>query len=335
MLESTLEVTNLSVTFLTAKRKISAVSNVSLNIQKGEILGLVGETGCGKTTLGMALMGLLPSTAVVQGGVRLRGELISAGDEETWRRRRGRDLALIVQDPLSSLDPTFSVGSQVAEAIRAHSRIGRRDARTRAIELMELVGIVNAAERYDDPPHRFSGGMCQRIVIAIAIANDPSLLIADEPTTALDVTIQDQIIRLFLRLRKEIGMSVLFISHDLGVVRNLSDRVGVMYAGQLVELGPTASILRNPRHPYTQALLRAVPKGTDKRGLLAVIPGEVPNLENAGDGCRFAPRCPHRMPACAVTPDLTADEDSRSAVACWLYAEDASRPAPSKVAGGG
>jgi oligopeptide/dipeptide ABC transporter ATP-binding protein len=309
-----LELEHVSVEFGAA----SAVSDVSLAVAPGEIVGLVGESGCGKTTLSLAAMGLLPATAKVSGEIRLEGEAISGYDEERLRRVRGDRIAIVVQDPLSSLDPTFSVGSQIAEAIRAHRDVGRKEARRRATQLLADVGIPDPGKRYDDPPHRFSGGMRQRVVIAIALANEPAVLIADEPTTALDVTIQAQILALLARLRREHGTAMIVISHDLGVVSKVCDRVGVMYAGQLVELADTRTIFASARHPYTQALLRALPSTERKPGELTVIAGELPDLEAPPPGCRFQPRCPHRMPVCDRRPVLAPQADG-DRVACWLH----------------
>jgi oligopeptide/dipeptide ABC transporter ATP-binding protein len=297
-----LELDCVSVAYRTATGVASAVSDVSLQVAPGEIVGLVGESGCGKTTLSMAAMGLLPPQAEVSGEIRLDGAPITGIDAEARRRLRGDRIAIVVQDPLTSLDPTFSVGSQITEAIRAHRDVSRREARERAIELLGTVGIPDPERRFGDPPHRFSGGQRQRIVIAIALANDPAVLIADEPTTALDVTIQAQILALLLRLRREHGMAIVFITHDLGVVAQVCDRVGVMYAGQLVE---------------------ALPSTARRPGELTVIGGEIPDLEQPPSGCRFAPRCPHRMPVCDTRPTLERAGADEGRVACWLYSEHA------------
>jgi oligopeptide/dipeptide ABC transporter ATP-binding protein len=311
-----LELSEVSVEFATAGGPVSAVSNVSLTIPRGEIFGLVGESGCGKTTLSLAALGLLPDSATVSGAIRVTGRDLVGLDEERLRELRGNAVSMIVQDPLTSLDPTYSIGAQLVEAMRVHRPIGRREARRRAAELLTRVGIADAERRLKDPPHRFSGGMRQRAVIAMAIANEPQLIIADEPTTALDVTIQAQILKLLRRLRDELGTSILVITHDLGVVAQLCDRVGVMYAGSLVELATTAQLFRAPRHPYTRALLAALPSREHRRGALSVIPGEVPDLQHPPAGCRFAPRCPHRMDACETRPQLRVAAPG-SSVACW------------------
>jgi oligopeptide/dipeptide ABC transporter ATP-binding protein len=315
-----LEIENLSVSYRTATGRASAVSDVSLSLQRSEIVGLVGESGCGKTTLSMAAMGLLPGNAEVEGDVRLGGTSIVGLDEESMRGLRGNTIATVVQNPLTSLDPMFSIGSQLVDAIRAHRDLSKREARERAIELLGEVGIPDPARRAKDPPHRFSGGQRQRIVIAIAIANEPSVLIADEPTTALDVTVQAQVLSLLLRLRREHGMAMLVITHDLGVVAQLCDRVGVMYAGQLVELASARESFHAPRHPYTRELLKALPSTAGSGEELAVIPGEIPDLEQPPSGCRFAPRCAHRMPICSRRPALEP-EGEEARVACWLYGD--------------
>ncbi|MGZ4414565.1 MAG: ABC transporter ATP-binding protein [Gaiellaceae bacterium] len=295
---------------------VSATSNVSLTIAKGEIFGLVGESGCGKTTIALATMGLLPSTATVSGAIRFDGRNLVDLDREEQRRLRGDRISMVFQDPATALDPAFSIGEQVAETIRAHRPVGRRESKTRALQLLREVGIPDPERRYSDPPHRFSGGMQQRVVIAIALANDPALLIADEPTTALDTTIQAQILELLRDLRTRHETTIVLIAHDLGVVAQLCDRAGVLYAGQLVEIADVKRLFGAAGHPYTEALLAAQPDVKRARGSLSGARGQVPDPGDLPTGCRYAPRCPIRVDACERVPDLeqiAADH----LLACW------------------
>ena len=317
MTAALLTLEHVSVEFLAKEGRVSAVSDVSLTVSEGEIFGLVGESGCGKTTLAMATMGLLPQSSRVRGAMRFQDrDLVSLSPEE-FRRLRGDRISMVFQDPMTSLDPAFPIGDQVSETILAHRDVDKRVAKSRAIELLRDVGIPEPERRYGDAPHRLSGGMRQRVVIATALANEPALLLADEPTTALDVTIQSQVLDLLRGLRERHDTTIVLITHDLGVIAQLCDRVGVMYAGQLVEVAPVAEIFRAPRHPYTQALLAALPTAQQERGALRVIPGRVPNLVDPPPGCRFAARCPHVMEECATVPPLAA-EDADHEVACWL-----------------
>jgi peptide/nickel transport system ATP-binding protein len=316
-----LEIRDLSISFSTDEGDLSAVSNVSLDVAAGEIIGIVGESGCGKTTLAMAIIGLLPSNAKIDGEIWFRGSNLLALEESERRKLRGEQIAMVFQDPLSSLDPSFGVGSQVAETIRAHRQIRGGAARKRALDLLREVGIPSAEVRFGDPPHRFSGGMRQRVVIAASIANDPALLLADEPTTALDVTIQAQILGLLKALAARHNTTILLIAHDLGVVAELCERVAVMYAGQLVEVAPVATVFEQPLHPYTRALLGAIPSAERSPGTLQLIQGQVPDLIDPPPGCRFAPRCIYRMEQCDHTPVLAAQSPDHS-VACWLYPND-------------
>jgi peptide/nickel transport system ATP-binding protein len=335
MSDDLLTLEHVDVGFATDDGQVSAVSDVSLSVAEGEIFGLVGESGCGKTTLAMAAMGLLPRNATVSGSVRFQGrELVGLADQDL-RRLRGDRISMIFQDPMTSLDPTFPVGEQVVETIRAHRDVDRAKARERALALLAGVGIPEPARRFDDAPHRLSGGMRQRVVIATALANEPALMLADEPTTALDVTIQAQVLDLLRDLRKRLRTTIVLITHDLGVIAQICDRVGVMYAGQLVEVAPVAAIFRAPRHPYTQALLAALPTHEQVRGSLRVIPGRVPNLADPPPGCRFSTRCPFVMEECAVVPPLAQESDDHL-IACWL--SDATRQAgrqPARTATGG
>jgi peptide/nickel transport system ATP-binding protein len=282
----------------------------------------------------MALMGLLPATAHVAGSVRFQGvELLGLPPEEL-RRLRGDRISMIFQDPMTSLDPTFPVGEQVAETITAHRDVDKARARERALELLGDVGIPEPDRRFGDAPHRLSGGMRQRVVIATALANEPALVLADEPTTALDVTIQAQVLDLLRELRTRLQTTIVLITHDLGVVAQICDRVGVMYAGQLVEVARVSEIFRSPRHPYTQALLAALPTQHQAPGSLRVIPGRVPNLADPPPGCRFSTRCPYVMDVCANVPPL-AHETDEHLIACWLSEATKQAGRPDHAAAGG
>jgi oligopeptide/dipeptide ABC transporter ATP-binding protein len=298
---------------------VSAVTDVSVAVAEGEIFALVGESGCGKTTLALAVMGLLPASASVEGAIEFLGRDLTALDEHEHAALRGDRISMVFQDPASALDPAFSIGEQIAETIRAHRPVGTREARARAVKLLEEVGIPDAQRRYRDPPHRFSGGMQQRVVIATALANEPALLIADEPTAALDVTIQAQILNLMQELRRRHRTTILLIAHDFGVVAQLCDRAGVLYAGQLVEVAPVADLFIGSRHPYTAALLSALPSGAHARGSLPAAPGQVPDLVSPPPGCRFQPRCPIRRAECDLVPPLAPLGEHLTA--CWATPE--------------
>jgi len=300
-------------------RDVSAVSDVSLAVTEGEIFALVGESGCGKTTLAMAIMGLLPASASVTGTIEFLGRDLTALSDAERTSLRGDRISMVFQDPGSALDPAFSVGEQIAETMRAHRPLGGREAKARAVQLLEEVGIPDAARRYRDPPHRFSGGMQQRVVIATALANEPALLIADEPTAALDVTIQAQILSLMRELRRRHRTTILLIAHDFGVVAQLCDRAGVLYAGQLVEVAPVTELFAGARHPYTSTLLAALPTRAQERGSLAAAPGQVPDLVAPPPGCRFQPRCPLRRSECDLVPPLAPVADHLTA--CWATPE--------------
>ncbi len=301
MSESLLEVEGVSVVYHTRQGPLPALRDVGFSVAPGEILGIVGESGCGKSTLSSALVRLLPPNGEITGGqIRLKGRDLVRLSEEQMRALRGRELAMIFQDPLTSLNPAFTVGTQLVDVQAAHrsKRSERRLIRRRAVEMLEQVGIPDPGERIDDYPHQFSGGMRQRIMIAMALMLEPALLIADEPTSALDVTLEAQILELLRQLRREHGTTILFISHDLGVIAQLCDRVVVMYAGHTVEEGDVESIYARPLHPYTQALLAAVPSRMHRGDRLATIPGRVPSLSALPPGCTFADRCPHAQDVC-------------------------------------
>ncbi|MBA3429737.1 MAG: ABC transporter ATP-binding protein [Actinobacteria bacterium] len=295
--EPLLEVDGLEVTYQKGDLSHVALQDMSLQVRAGEILGIVGESGCGKSTLSAAVMRLLAANgAITAGSIRLKGQELRSLQPAQLRQIRGREIAMIFQDPLTSLNPTFRIGTQLVDAQKAHtSRRSRRgldrELRRRAIDMLTQVGIPDAQERVDHFPHEFSGGMRQRIMIALALLLEPALLIADEPTSALDVTLQAQILELLSRLRTERGTAIMFISHDLGVVSQLCDRVVVMYAGQPVEEGDVASVFERPLHPYTQALLGAIPSRKRRGAALVTIPGRVPSLADLPQGCRFADRC--------------------------------------------
>ena len=296
-----LSVNDLQVEFAGHGRVVRAVRGLSYDIGPGETIGLVGESGSGKSVSALSLLGLLPKRVgkVTAGTAIFQGQDLLHLSEDKLRRIRGARIAMIFQDPLSSLNPVLTIGRQITEAIETHQNVSAKDASKRAIELLELVGIPGAASRINDYPHQFSGGMRQRAMIAMALSCEPSLLIADEPTTALDVTIQAQILELLRRLRAELGMAVLLITHDLGVVAGFADRLAVMYAGRLVELGPTETLLADPAHPYTIGLLRSLPRlDRPRQAALTPIEGSPPDLASTLEGCPFAPRCAWRLDRC-------------------------------------
>jgi oligopeptide/dipeptide ABC transporter ATP-binding protein len=297
-----LELTGLEVTFPTADGPIAAVRGVDLSIERGQVLGVVGESGSGKTVTMLSVLGLLPSGARVDGSVRFDGrELLGLAPREL-RKLRGARIGMIFQDPKTSLNPVQTIGHQIVEGIRIHhTEVSRKEAAKRAVELLALVGIPQPDRRARDYPHQFSGGMCQRAMIAMAVANGPDVLIADEPTTALDVTIQAQILDLLRDIRREKGVSIVLISHDLGVVAGLADEVAVMYAGRVVERGTVDDVYERPRHPYTQGLLASIPRLTDHdRAPLRSIGGGAPSLLRVPPGCAFHPRCPYAQADCRV-----------------------------------
>ncbi len=293
-----LDVRNLSVLFPTDDGDVHAVDDVSFTLDHDETLGIVGESGSGKSVTSMAILGLLPKSAKVTGSVRFRGrELIGLGEREV-RRLRGESLAMVFQDALASLNPVFTIGAQIAEAISVHHDVASHELRDRVMQLLDLVGIPNPSERADQYPHEFSGGMRQRAMIAMSIANEPDVLIADEPTTALDVTIQAQVLEVLERIQDRTSSSILLITHDLGVVAGTADRVLVMYAGRQVELGSVDDVFYDPRHPYTRGLLASLPRidGTRDARLHRIV-GQPPSLIFLPTGCAFHPRCPHaRIP---------------------------------------
>jgi peptide/nickel transport system ATP-binding protein len=316
-----LEVKDLRIEFPTRRGTLVAVDGVSFTLAPGEVLGVVGESGAGKSLTGMAVIGLLePPGRIAAGEVLLEGRRIDRLPPEEMRRLRGRRIGAIFQDPLTSLNPLYTVGDQLVETILTHLDLARDAARRRAIELLAEVGIPAPEARIDHYPHQFSGDMRQRVVIALALCAKPRLVIADEPTTALDVSIQAQIIALLKRLAREHGTAVMLITHDMGVIAETADRVAVMYSGRIAEIGPVREVLQAPRHPYTRGLMGSIPKiGAALRGTrLAQIEGAMPRLTAIPAGCAFHPRCPQRLARCdAERPELLAADGTR--VACWLY----------------
>ena len=309
-----LRVRDLSVTFRTEDGPVSAVDRVSFDVEPGEVLAVVGESGCGKSVTAMSLAGLLPGNATVTGSVQLRGDELVGAPETRLRDVRGAEIAYIFQEPMTSLNPVFTVGSQIVETLRIHQKLSRKAARARAAELLGLVGIPEPARRVGEYPHQFSGGMRQRVMIAMALACDPAVLVADEPTTALDVTVQAAVLDLLRDLGRRLGTAIVLITHDLGVVADIADRVLVMYAGRVVETGATQELFDAPSHHYTVGLLGAVPTASLRTddGRLREIPGLVPVLREQPDACTFADRCPAADEQCR-----TAAPPLEEHVACW------------------
>jgi peptide/nickel transport system ATP-binding protein len=315
------------VEFRTEDGVARAVEDLSLTVSPGEILGVVGESGSGKTVSMLAVMRLIRDpNAMIRGAALFRGRDLMTLSKDEVRSVRGREIAMIFQDPMTALTPVYTVGWQIAEQIQAHTSLSNAQARARAIELLAEVGIANADRRVDDYPHQFSGGMRQRVMIAMALSCNPALLIADEPTTALDVTIQAQILELLERLRDDHGSAIVLITHDMGVVADIAERVAVMYAGRVVEEAPKSSLFRNPQHPYTWGLLESVPR-IDRPRLrrLVAIPGAPPSPLAPPEGCPFGPRCLHRFDLCATRPELLERFEAGHGDACHL--DVAARPA--------
>lgn len=296
-----LTVDNLTVTFPSRHGATNAIENVSIHVEPGEILGMVGESGAGKSMTGAAIIGLLEPPGYISGGeIRLEGARIDNLPPAAMRKIRGRRIGAIFQDPLTSLNPVLTVGEQLIETIRTHLPLTRDQARERAIDWLRRVGIPAPEKRIDTYPHQYSGGMRQRVVIALALCAEPRLIIADEPTTALDVSVQAQIIALLRRLARETGAAVVLVTHDMGVIAETADRVAVMYAGRIVEVGPVADVLTRPRHPYTAGLMAAIPRIGPRPDVLPQIEGAMPRPASRPAGCAFAPRCPHRMDRCTT-----------------------------------
>jgi oligopeptide/dipeptide ABC transporter ATP-binding protein len=315
-----LEVTDLRTYFRTDQGVARAVDGVSFTVDKGEVLGIVGESGSGKSVTSLSILRLIPEPPgeiMAGSSVRFDGRELLSLPEKDMRAVRGNDIAMIFQEPMTSLNPVYPIGEQIAEAVRLHRNVSKKEARAQAIRMLQLVGIPSPEDRVDTYPHQLSGGQRQRVMIAIALSCEPDVLIADEPTTALDVTIQAQILELIAELRTRLGMAVVLITHDLGVVAEVCDRVIVMYGGQVVEQGSVEEIFQAPRHPYTQGLLRAIPRLGARAGDLTVIPGTVPPPTDWPQGCRFRGRCPHEFEKCPEPPPLFEAAPGHLS-RCWL-----------------
>ncbi|MCZ8268965.1 ABC transporter ATP-binding protein [Rhabdaerophilum sp.] len=322
-----LEVSGLTLDFATRRGTLRALDGVSFSIARGEVLGVVGESGAGKSLTGTAIIGLVERPGRITGGeIHLNGQRIDNLPPKEMRAIRGRKIGMIFQDPLTSLNPVFRIGDQLIETLQAHLPLSKAEARQRAIELLTEVGIPAPEKRIDGYPHEFSGGMRQRVVIALALAAGPDLIVADEPTTALDVSVQAQIITLLKRLCRTRGTSVMLITHDMGVIAETADRVAVMYAGRIVEIGPVAEVIRHPRHPYARGLMGAIPALDTRVKRLTQISGAMPRLDAIPKGCAFQPRCSIAIPRCATDrPELVQAGASRAA--CWLANSEAEVPA--------
>lgn len=341
MTQPLLEVKNLKVSFAGKKKTTNIVAGLSFNVEKGKTLCIVGESGCGKSMTSLSVMGLLPKTGEIEGEILLKGDNLTEKSMKQMSKIRGNQISMIFQEPMTSLNPVQTVGKQIAETIILHQKVSKKEARQKAIEMLQLVGIPSPDKRIDAYPHELSGGMRQRVMIAIALSCNPELLIADEPTTALDVTIQAQILDLMKNLQKELDMGIIMITHDLAVVSEMADTVLVMYAGKAVEYGSRTSIFNNPLHPYTQGLMKCIPDVDAEEDVeeLFVIKGSVPSPDAMPAGCRFADRCPYVQDICrAQSPDLE-QVDSHHTVSCWKYTNlweegEKNGPAISEVAVG-
>jgi peptide/nickel transport system ATP-binding protein len=325
MAERLLDVKNLKTYFFTDEGVVRAVDGVDLYIEKGETLGVVGESGCGKSVTALSIMKLIPQPPgrIVEGEINYDGTNLVTLAPNRMRKIRGKEISMIFQEPMTSLNPVFTVGEQIAEAIRLHEGLGRRDAMAKTVDMLKLVHIPNAERRVKEYPHQLSGGMRQRIMIAMALSCNPKLLIADEPTTALDVTIQAQILDLLNELKSKLRMAVMLITHDMGVIAETAQRVVVMYAAKVAEEAPVADLFKEPLHPYTQGLLRSIPRidlAATSRRRLETIPGTVPTLRgDIAPGCRFAPRCPFVKSVCTEKDPVLKEVKPGHKVSCWLY----------------
>jgi len=316
--QTILDVQNLVTKFKTANGEVSAVRGISFSLKKGETLCIVGESGCGKSITALSIMGLLASNAKSAGTIEFNGRNLLQVKKDEMRKIRGNQISMIFQEPMTALNPTFTIGFQIREPLMIHEKLSKKEAHKRGIELLKQVGIPSPEQRMNQYPHELSGGMRQRIMIAIALACNPQLLIADEPTTALDVTIQAQILDLINELKEGLDTSVIMITHDMGVVAEVADRVVVMYAGEIIEEGDVESIFNHPQHPYTKGLLSSVPNVDDPHFDLNPIPGTLPNLDEQISGCRFHPRCPLATEKCLTSSPDRFERTNSHAVRCWL-----------------
>ncbi|WP_096552590.1 ABC transporter ATP-binding protein [Ureibacillus thermosphaericus] len=314
-----LRTTNLKVGYTIEKQQVSIVNGVSFELEKGKTLGIVGESGCGKSMTSYSLLGLLPKGIEIQSGsIEIDNKQVNIKSEKEWRSLRGKKIALIFQEPMSSLNPVYKIGDQIIEMIRSHhKKTTKKEAREKALEMLNLVGIPRPDKVIDEYPHQLSGGMRQRVMIAIALSCNPEILIADEPTTALDVTIQAQILELMKELQQKLEMSIILITHDLGVVAEMCEKVIVMYAGEVVEEATVTDLFDNPKHPYTKGLLASLPSIHDSKDRLSTIDGVVPAPDEMPLGCRFKDRCSFAHSKCSQKPDLFFSDNQK--VRCWLY----------------
>ena len=315
-----LEIKNLVIDFLTYKSVVKAIQGVSLSMRKGETLGIVGESGCGKSVTASSIMQLIPCPPgrIVAGEIWFEGENLLSKSESEMREIRGKTISMIFQDPMTALNPVFTIGDQIGTVIRLHQKVGKKEAMRRVVEMLSIVGLSDPSTILKKYPHEMSGGMSQRAMIAMALSCRPSLLIADEPTTALDVTVQAQILQLMKNLKNEIDTSILLITHDLGVIAKTCDNVAVMYAGRIVEYGTLAHIFKNPKHPYTRGLLSSTPKIGEFKDRLEIIEGTVPDLSNLPPGCLFNPRCSQSRGVCMGEIPQTVEVEKNHYVACHL-----------------
>ena len=315
-----IEVKKLSISFQTDVGVVPVVNSVSFHLDPGEILGIVGESGCGKSVTSLSLLGLIPArTGKVSGEIEFKGETLPIFSEAKMRKIRGNNISMIFQEPMTSLNPLFTIGDQLTESLRIHKKADKKRAKARAVEIMKQVGLGRAEALMNEYPHQLSGGMRQRVMIAMAMMCEPELLIADEPTTALDVTIQAQILELMKKLNQDTKTAIMMITHDLGVVADMCQRMAVMYAGKIVEEGEVRTIFQHPKHPYTIGLIQSVPDMRAKKKRLYSIPGQVPKPGSHRQGCSFAPRCAHAAERCVSEEPSLQSFDNGQKVSCWLY----------------